>query len=270
LARETVLEERRDGVLLLTLNRPRQKNAFNATQWRELSEALAEARADDAVRAVVVTGAGDAFSAGQDLGEMGAGARAAGSGAQPAEADNGFSRFMDELCEFDKPLIAAVNGVGVGIGLTMLLHCDYVYVAKGARLRAPFVTLGVVPEAGSSYLFPAVLGWRRALDLLFESDFLSAERALELGVATHLCERGEVVEQALARAAHLARKPLGSLRWTKRLLLATRRDHVAAARAREDEAFRHRVGSPENLEAIQAFFAKRDPDFREVPPDDRG
>jgi len=268
LARETVLEEARDGVLLLTMNRPKQKNAFNSVMWREMRGALADARADDAVRSVVVTGAEGAFTAGQDLGEMG------GGGAAEAPEDGAigaspFGQFMDELCGFDKPLIAAVNGVGVGIGLTLLLHCDYVYVSRAARLRAPFITLGVVPEAASSYLLPALLGWRQAVDMLFESDFLTAERALELGLATQICEPDAVLEDALTRAAHLARKPLGSLRWTKRLLLATRDDLVAAARAREDDAFLHRVGSPENIEAITAFFEKRDPDFSEVPASDK-
>jgi enoyl-CoA hydratase/carnithine racemase len=270
LARETVLEELHGGVLLLTMNRPKQKNAFDSAMWRDMREALEAARADDSVRVVVVTGAEGAFTAGQDLGEMGS-----GGGGAPGAVQSGaigaspFGLFMDELCGFDKPLVAAVNGVGVGIGLTLLLHCDYVYISRKARLRAPFITLGVVPEAASSYLLPALLGWRQAVDMLFESDFLSAERAHELGLATHLCEPDAVLEEALARAAHLARKPLGSLRWTKRLLLATREDLVAAARAREDDAFLHRVGSPENIEAIKAFFEKRDPDFSGVSPADK-
>jgi enoyl-CoA hydratase/carnithine racemase len=269
LARETVLEEARGGVLLLTMNRPKQKNAFNSAMWRDMREALNDARADDTVRAVVVTGAGGAFTAGQDLSEMGAGGSGEAAPAEGAIAASPFGRFMDELCVFDKPLVAAVGGAGVGIGMTLLLHCDYVYMARTARLRAPFITLGVVPEAASSYLFPALLGWRRAVDLLFESDFVNAERALELGLATHLCDVDDVVEQALARAGDLARKPLGSLRWTKRLLLATRDDLVAAARAREDDAFLHRVGSPENIEAIKAFFEKRDADFSAVSPEDK-
>src|SRR5262245_19705812 len=139
--RETVLEERDSTVLVLTLNRPQQRNAFNRQLWH----ALRDAQDDPAVHAVVVTGTGGAFSAGQDLGEM-----TGGAGGE----DPGFGAFMDRLCVFDKPLLAAVNGVGVGIGLTLLLHCDVVYIAEGARLRPPFVTLGVVPEAASSFLLP--------------------------------------------------------------------------------------------------------------------
>jgi enoyl-CoA hydratase/carnithine racemase len=257
----TLLQELSAGVLLVTLNRPERKNAFNQQMWQELRDALAAAQADDAVRVVVVTGAGDAFTAGQDLSEM-----MTGGGETPAE--HAFGSFMDRLCAFDKPLIAAVNGVGVGIGLTFLLHCDYAYIAQGSRLRAPFITLGVVPEAAASYLLPTLIGYRKAIDLLFESDFISAEHACELGIATHLSERDSVVRDALAHARRLAAKPLGSLRWTKRLVLATREQQVAAARTREDAAFLRRVGSPENIEAVSAFFSKRSADFTGVAPSD--
>jgi enoyl-CoA hydratase/carnithine racemase len=261
--RATVIEELSGGVLRLTLNRPERKNAFNHQMWCDTRDALAAAQADDAVRVVVLTGAGDAFTAGQDLSEM------VGGGPAGTSAEHGFGSFMDRLCLFDKPLIAAVNGVGVGIGLTLLLHCDSVYIARGARLRAPFITLGVVPEAASSYLLPALIGYRRAIDLLFEAEFISAERAVELGIATQLCDPRDLLPAACERARLWASKPLGSLRWTKRLVLATRQDQVTAARTREDEAFLHRVGSPENLEAVSAFFAKRPPDFSKVPPADR-
>ncbi|MFI5317639.1 MAG: enoyl-CoA hydratase/isomerase family protein, partial [Myxococcota bacterium] len=187
MARETVLESQAGGVLRLTLNRPAQRNAFNTVQWRELRAALADARASGAVRAVVLTGAGGAFSAGQDLSEMAQSTTAPAGGAHP------FGAFLEELCAFDKPLVAAVNGVAVGIGLTILLHCDFVYVAEGARLRAPFITLGVVPEAASSYLLPLVIGWRGAQELLFGDGWLSAERAAELGLATRVCAPGELL-----------------------------------------------------------------------------
>lgn len=251
MARETVLESLAGGVLRLTLNRPAQRNAFNTIQWRELRAALADARANDAVRAVVLTGAGGAFSAGQDLSEM------AQSTTAPAGGEHPFGAFLDELCAFDKPLVAAVNGVAVGIGLTILLHCDFVYVAEGARLRAPFVTLGVVPEAASSHLLPLLIGWRATQELLFGDGWLDAERAAELGLANRLCAPGELLAIADAKAAALAALPPEALRHTKRLLLATRDAEVRAARAREDAAFRVRVGSPENLEAVRAFFEKR-------------
>lgn len=261
--RTRVIESLEDGVLLLTLNRPERKNAFDETMWRETRDALAEAQANDAVRAVVVTGAGDAFSAGQDLGQM----------AQPraaiADEGPGFPGFMDRLVAFDKPLLAAVNGVGVGIGLTMLLHCDVVWIAESARLRAPFVPLGVVPEAASSYLLPQQIGHQRAAELLFTAEWLDAARAVELGIATRVLPLERLLPELRAFAAKIAEQPLGSLRWTKRMLLAVRAEGVAAARAREDRAFGVRVGSPENVEALRAFLEKRPADFRRVPPDDR-
>lgn len=263
MARATLIEELNDGVLLITFNRVERKNAFNHRMWCDFRDALAEAQANDSVRVVVVTGAGNAFTAGQDLTEMMGDSEASSAG------EHGFGSFMDRLCQFDKPLIAAVNGVGVGIGLTLLLHCEYAYIARGARLRAPFITLGVVPEAAASYLLPALIGYRKAIDLLFESDFISAEHAVELGIGSQLCEPQDLLATAMTQARRLATKPLGSLRWTKRLVLATRQDQVAAARKREDDAFVHRVGSPENLEAISAFFAKRAPDFSNIPPTDR-
>lgn len=260
--RTRVLESLDDGVLLLTLNRPARKNAFDETMWRETRDALADAQADDAVRVVVVTGAGDAFSAGQDLGQM----------AQPAVGEDGpgFPGFMDRLVAFDKPLLAAVNGVGVGIGLTLLLHCDVVWIAEGARLRAPFVPLGVVPEAASSYLLPLQIGHQRAAELLYTAEWIDAARAVELGIATRALPLEKLLPEMRAFAAQIAAQPLGSLRWTKRMLLAVRQDGVAAARAREDAAFAVRVGSPENQEALRAFLEKRPAQFRGVPPTDRG
>jgi enoyl-CoA hydratase/carnithine racemase len=252
---DSVLRELSGGVLLLTLNRPRQRNAFNDEMYDALRDALAGAQEDDDVRVVVVTGSAGAFSAGQDLGEM---------ASPPPRTDgepHGFSSFMDRLCIFDKPLLAAVNGVGVGIGLTLLLHCDVVYMAEGARIRAPFVTLGVVPEAASSYLLPLLLGPRKAVDVLYTAEWIDAPRAVELGISNRVCAADALLPAILERAAALAKMPPEALRHTKRLLLATREDGIRAARRREDAAFRVRVGSPENREAIRAFFEKREPDF---------
>ena len=272
-----VLKSLDAGVLLLTLNRPDRKNAFDETMWREARDALADAQADDAVRAVVVTGAGDAFSAGQDLGQM---AQASSASAQRGEVERsrlggpdreppGFPGFMDRLVAFDKPLLAAVNGVGVGIGLTMLLHCDVVWMAAEARLRAPFIPLGVVPEAASSYLLPLQLGHQRAAEMLFLAEWIDARRAVELGIATRVLPRAQLLPEMCALATRIAAQPLGALRWTKRTLLAVRADGIRAARSREDAAFAVRVGSPENQEALRAFFEKRPPDFKKVPATDR-
>jgi enoyl-CoA hydratase/carnithine racemase len=260
--RETVLEQLDGGVLTLTWNRPQRKNAFDERMWREGRDALRDAVADDRVRAVIVTGAGEAFSAGQDLGQMAA--------PPPGDEGPGFPSFMDALGAFDKPLLAAVNGVGVGIGLTMLLHCDVVWIAEQARLRAPFVPLGVVPEAASSYLLPLQLGHARAAELLYTAEWIDAPGAVALGIASRMLPFDELLPELRALAARIAAQPLGALRHTRRLLLAVRADGIRAARAREDAAFAVRIGSPENAEALRAFFEKRPADFRGVAPTDRG
>lgn len=253
--RETVLSETRNGVTILTMNRPDRRNAFNDHQYDDLRDALANARADDSVKVAVVTGAPGAFSAGQDISEM---------GAPPRQIDgepHGFVPFVDELASFDKPLIAAVNGVGVGIGLTMLLHCDIVYIAQSARLRAPFVSLGLVPEAGSSYLLQAVVGPQVAAELLFTSTWIDAERAVAMGLAAGAFPDEEFLERTLGKASEIAMQPLSALRRTKQLLLAVREEALAAARQREDPAMAASLNSPANVEAIQAFREKRPPDF---------
>ena len=254
--RETILEETEGGVRTLTFNRPQARNAFNSQQWREFADALADAKADDGVRAVIVTGATGAFTAGQDLGEM---------SAPPAETssmgDYPFTACLDGLIAFDKPLLAAVNGVGVGFGLTILLHCDIVYVATGARLKVPFVSLGVVPEAASSDLLPRIVGWQNASEILFTADWVDASQAVATGLAARELSPDELMPAIRKLASRIAEHPLGSLRHTKRLMQAPRLEAIRAARAREDDGFRERVGSPENVEAIKAFFEKRRPDF---------
>lgn len=256
MTRETVLLEQRAGVAIVTWNRPRQRNAFNRQMWCEARDLLGELLEDPKARAVVMTGAGEGFTAGQDLSEM---------SAAPGDAEHPFGSFMDVLVAFDKPLLAAVNGVGVGIGLTMLLHCDVVYVAEGARLRAPFIPLGVVPEAAASYMLPLVIGYQRAAEVLYTGDWIDARRAVELGLASRVCAPADLLPALLEVATRIAAGPLGSIRHTKRLLLATRAEQVRAARAREDAGFVERVGTPENMEAITAFFEKRPPDFSKIP-----
>ena len=250
-ARQSLREETQGAVRILVFDRPEARNAFDAQQYRLLKGALDRAADDDLVKVVILTGAGDAFTAGQDLAEMAQPAAGATGGEHP------FGACLDRVISFDKPLLAAVNGVGVGLGLTILLHCDVVYIAKGARLRVPFVSLGVVPEAASSYLLPLRVGHQAAAEILFTADWVSSERAVEIGLAARELPREQLLPEMHALAARIAQHPIGSLRHTKRLVRACDADAIRAARAREDEAFRERIGSPENLEAIRSFFAKR-------------
>jgi enoyl-CoA hydratase/carnithine racemase len=249
--RQSLREETKDAVRTLVFDRPEARNAFDAQQYRLLKQALDRAADDDTVKVVILTGEGEAFTAGQDLAEMALPAAGATGGEHP------FGACLDRVISFDKPLLAAVNGVGVGLGLTILLHCDVVYIAKGARLRVPFVSLGVVPEAASSYLLPLRVGHQAAAEILFTADWIRSERAVEIGLAAREFPREQLLPEMNALAARIAQHPLGSLRHTKRLVRACDADAIRAARAREDEAFRERIGSPENLEAIRSFFAKR-------------
>jgi len=259
-----LLVDDREGVRVLTLNRPEALNAFDTPLYDACAAALHEAAARADIACVVLTGTGRAFSAGQDLGEMSRINPAAGASGD--DAGPGFPRFIDTVAAFEKPLIAAVNGLGVGIGLTVLLHCDVVLIARGARLRAPFVPLGVVPEAAGSLLMPAVMGGQRAALALYTGEWLTADDAVECGLALRAVEPDALLSDTMEIAGRIARMPVTSLVETKRLVVAGRIDAVRAARAREDAAFAHMVGGPANLEALTAFLEKREPDFRSLTP----
>jgi len=239
-----------DGaVRIVRFNRPGARNAFNAAMYEAVTDALTEAAVVRTVHAVVLTGNGTAFSAGQDLKEM---ARIA-TGEASAETARGFRSLLDVVGSFEKPLLAAVNGVGVGLGFTLLLHCDLVLMADDARLRVPFAELGVPPEAASSYLFPRTMGWQRAAKLLFTGGWLDAAEAVEAGVAVAVHPAGSLLDETLALARAVAAAPLDALMTAKRLLLATRTADVAEARRREDAAFAELLGTDANVAALQRF-----------------
>jgi enoyl-CoA hydratase/carnithine racemase len=251
------IEHRNDGrVRVLTLNRPEALNAFDTALYNAAAAALRDASADDDVRCAVITGRGRAFSAGQDLAEMGR----IGSGEDDG-AGHGFPNFINALMAFDKPLVAAVNGLGVGIGFTMLLHCDLVLLAHAARLRAPFVPLGVVPEAASSVLMPQVMGNQEASYFLYTGHWMSAQDAVDAGVAWKTVPDGKLMHETFSVTDEIARMPTVSLVETKRLVTEARIDAVQAANTREQRVFSRLAGAPANMEAITAFLEKRDPVF---------
>lgn len=222
------------GVRTLTFNRPEALNAFNQELWYAAADALEDAAADDHVRCVLVTGNGRAFSAGQDLGEM----------ADPTVFEGqepGYQRYMPVLESFPKPIVAAVNGVGVGIGLTMLLHCDIVLMSDQARLKVPFISLGVTTEASASLLMPATMGWQRAAEVLFTEPWIDADQAVADGIALRAVPHDRLLDEARALAGHIGGLPLGPLLATKALMQAGRADAVAAARTREVAEFEHLV-----------------------------
>ncbi len=258
----SILEVTDDArVRVLTLNRPEALNAFNDELYHAAGDALIDAGARDDVACVVITGTGRGFSAGQDLGEMG---RIHAGGASFGDEGPGFPRFLDTLSALPKPVIAAVNGIGVGIGMTMLLHVDVAFIATTARLRAPFVPLGVVPEAAGSLLMPVVMGNQRAAMKLYTGDWISADDAVACGLAVEVVEPDALMPRALELARRIAQMPVASLRATKQLVVDARIDAVRAARAREDAMFTRMIGQPANMEAISAFLEKREPDFTKL------
>lgn len=224
-----------DGVRLLTLNRPAALNAFNQDLWYAVAEALEEASADDDLRCVVLTGTGRAFSAGQDLGEMSD--PSVFEGREP-----GYRRLMPVVEAFDKPLLAAVNGIGVGIGLTVLLHCDLVLIAESARLKVPFLSLGVTTEASASLLMPTVMGRQRAMEVLLTEPWIDAHQAVADGLALRVVPDDALRDETMALARHIGTLPLAPLVATKRLVRDGRADAVRLARERELAAFEHLVG----------------------------
>lgn len=242
-----------DGVATLEIARPEKKNALTAAMYQALADALAAAQADPAVRAVLITGQPGVFTSGNDLEDF--------MQRPPQGADSPVIRFMKALTGCDKPVIAAVTGAAVGIGTTMLLHCDFVFVADDARLAMPFVGLGLVPEFASSLLVPQLMGPRRAAEKLLLGDPFTGEQAVECGIANAVLPAGEVLKHARRVAERFNALPPGAVRESKRLM----RRGVAAAVDEAIEAemvlFGQRLRSPEAKEAFQAFFDKRRPDF---------
>jgi enoyl-CoA hydratase/carnithine racemase len=245
-----VVESVDDGaVRLVRFNRPEARNAFNFALYDAVTDAITDAAVSSEVHVVVLTGNGSAFSAGQDLKEM---AQIVTGDATPAAA-KGFRGLLDVVQDFEKPLLAAVNGVGVGLGFTLLAHCDLVFMADNARLRVPFAELGVPPEAASSYLFPVTMGWQRAAHLLFTGTWMGARQAVEVGIALAHYPGESLLDETLAVAGAIAAAPVEAVMASKRLLLATRRSHVVAARDREDAAFVELLGAAANLAALERF-----------------
>jgi enoyl-CoA hydratase/carnithine racemase len=253
-----------DRVRLITLDRPDALNAFNEALYDATTEALLEAAAAPHIAVAVLTGEGRAFSAGTDVIEMAQRTMDPGSF---VVGTHGFPGLIDALADFPKPLLCAVNGMALGIGATLLGFADLVFMSSAARVRCPFTDLAVAPEAASSYLFPNLLGHQHATWLLLSSEWLSAAECERIGLAWRVCEPETLVTETFEVARKLAAKPMASLIETKRTIVATRRDAIEAARARENLAFKRLLGQPANLEAFAALAERRPPDFISV--DDR-
>ncbi|NUZ06702.1 enoyl-CoA hydratase [Piscinibacter koreensis] len=242
-----------DGVATIEIARPEKKNALTMAMYGALADAFEAATADPAVRSVLLTGQPGIFTSGNDIDDF--------MQRPPQSTESPAFAFMQAIIGCDKPVIAAVTGPAIGIGTTMLLHCDFVYVSDEARLAMPFVSLGLVPEFGSSLIVPQLLGNVRAAEKLLLGDPFTGADAVELGLANAVLPAGEVVRHARRIAERFNTLPPGAVRETKRLLRRGRAAALAETIGVEGQAFAARLQSPEAKEAFSAFFQKRQPDF---------
>jgi enoyl-CoA hydratase/carnithine racemase len=246
-----------NGVATIEIARPEKKNALTVAMYQAMSDALYAAVADPAVRAVLITGQPGIFTSGNDIEDFMSRPPGAGSDGM----DSPVFRFMRALLECDKPVVAAVTGAAIGIGTTMLLHCDFVYVSDEARLAMPFVSLGLVPEYASSLLVPQLMGNVRASEKLLLGDPFTGADAVECGIANAVLPAAEVVNHARRIAERFNGLPPGAVREAKKLIRGPQTELLLKTIRVEGELFAKRLRSPEAMEAFQAFFQKRKPDF---------
>jgi enoyl-CoA hydratase/carnithine racemase len=244
------------AVMTLTFNRLERKNSITSEMYGLLADALAKAASDDAVRVVVLQGHETIFSAGNDIGDF--------LNKPPAGKDSPVFRFLRGIAAFPKPLVAAVCGPAVGVGTTMLFHCDLVYAGDNAAFSMPFVNLGLCPEAASSLLVPQMLGYHRAAEALLLGEPFMAEAALEVGLVNRVLPPTEANAYAQKIAAKLALKPATSLIETKRLMKKGQHDRVLQQMDEEGVLFARMLGEPAAKEAFGAFMEKRTPDFSKL------
>ena len=242
-----------DGILTIRMNRPEKKNALTGEMYQAMADALNDAEKNPAVRAIIITGVKNSFTAGNDLEDF--------LTNPPDEKDSSVLNFLKAISEAKLPIVAAVNGTAIGIGVTMLLHCDFVYVVDTAVMAMPFVDLGLVPEAAASLLLPKVAGLQRASELLLLGEPFTPAAAKEMGIATAVVAPDDLEKTALKTAKKLAAKPREALRQTKSLL---RRDFesVSDRIAAETMVFKQALASDDAKEALNAFREKRKPKFK--------
>ncbi|MDM8355932.1 enoyl-CoA hydratase [Pandoraea communis] len=250
---EDVLVQRQGAVQVLTFNRAHKKNAITAEMYQAIAEGIAEAEADPSLRVILIQGQPEAFSAGNDLEDF--------LKHPPKDDDAPVFQFLRAISQATKPIVAAVSGNAVGVGTTLLLHCDVVYAADTARFSLPFAQLALCPEAASSWLLPRVAGYQRAAEKLLFGEPFDVNEAVAMGFVNRIVPAAELAEYAAKRAAQLAAMPAGSLRATKQLMKGDSAHDVQERIRDEALEFGKRLVSPEAREAFTAFFEKRKPDF---------
>lgn len=244
---------RRGAIAAIELHRPEKRNAITGEMYEAMAEALGAAEADAGVRVVLFHGQREAFTAGNDLGDF--------IRRPPEGEDSPVFRFLRRVTGAAKPLIAAVEGPAVGIGTTLLLHCDLVFAGSDARFQLPFTKLGLVPEFASSYLLPLWAGWQRAAELLLLGEPFDAATAREAGIVTRIVAPGEAIAAGWQAAEKLAALPPDSVRETKALMKLAHREAIEGRMSAEGERFRRMLREPAAREAFAAFTEKRAPDF---------
>jgi enoyl-CoA hydratase/carnithine racemase len=244
------------GVMTITFNRLDKKNSITSTMYAAMADAVSQAAADASVRVVLFQGHESIFSAGNDIGDF--------LNQPPSTQESPVFRFLRGIATFEKPLLAAVAGPAVGIGTTMLFHCDLVYAGDNAAFSMPFVNLGLCPEAASSLLAPRMFGYHRAAEALLMGDPFFAEAAQEVGLVNRVVPPTEVNGYAQAQARKLAGKPLSSLIETKRLMKGGYQQEVLAKMDEEGQSFGRMLREPAAREAFGAFMEKRKPDFSKL------
>lgn len=253
MSEQKVRESFENGVHTVIFDRPEKKNAFTIAMYEAVVASLRKAKADPKVRVVILRGNGGVFTAGNDLLDF--------AQNPPTSTDTPVFQLLTELATYDKPIVAAVDGAAVGIGVTMLLHCDLVYAADNTKFVMPFVNLGLVPEGGSTVLLPQTAGRLLANELLLFGDKFDAATAMRAGLCNEVLSADEVHARAVERAETLAKKPAASLRMSKQLIRQAQGSSVRDTLLREGEIFMQRLKSPEAAEAFGAFMEKRKPDF---------
>src|SRR5258708_4403229 len=248
-----IITEQSGSILRVELNRPAKKNAMTSAMYITLADLLNATAKDDQIRIVLWHGAGNSFCAGNDIADF--------LKNPPGPGESPQARLIDALINFEKPLVAAVQGAAIGGGTTMLTHCDFVYAGESAKFQMPFIDLALVPEFGSSYSIPARTGYLRAAELIQLGRPFDAVRAAELGLVTRVVPDQTLLATATETAQKLAEKPAAALQACKRLMKAPIRDELVLAAKRENEEFAARVRSADAKEAFTAFVEKRPPHF---------
>ena len=250
---DLVQTELMEGILTVRINRPEKKNALNIAMYGALADALLRADRDPAIRVTLLCGCDDCFTSGNDIADF--------VNFPPTGPDSPVLRFLTAITLAAKPIVAAVSGSAVGVGTTLLLHCDLVYAAETATFQMPFVTLGLCPEAGSTLLLPQLIGHQRASELLLLGESFTAVRAEQLGIVTAVVPRIDLLHTARAKALQLAAQPAAAVRLTKSLLKRGNAEKLQETTLFEVRCFLERLSSPEAREALQAFMERRKPDF---------